>query len=57
MKYAIDVWLYLPPEDVEDPLTFDNFNDAMAEKEQLSLMQPENIYKLRVIPKETNDED
>ena len=49
MKYAIDVWIYVPPEDQDDPLTYDSFNEAMDEVQQLKLMQPENIYKLRVV--------
>lgn len=57
MKYAIDVWLHCPPEDKDDALTYDTFNEAMEEKKHLELLQPENYYQIVAVEKEDDDAD
>ena len=43
MPYKIDCWI---PVNAEDPVIFDNFDDAKAELLHDSLLQPRNIHKI-----------
>lgn len=49
MKFKIDVWINIPAEEQDDPLIFDNMNEALKAKLHLQLLQPENRYEVVVV--------
>ena len=55
MKYKIACWIAVEYGDDDDPILFDDLNEAVSEKEQLKFMHPDNLY--RVVPVMDDDED
>jgi hypothetical protein len=46
--------MYVKP---EDEVLFDSFNEAILEKNNLKLMQPENYYRIVPVYEEDDDYD